>query len=273
MLTSTTGRISLGSSSSQPSKIRGVSPASLSSVRDENYRAAVRVSRNYLRLVRGWVGTTSAYDVGMKLSTLLVLSAFALPVVACGGSVEDGTSEDALTESRTVKVLESSAEDGVLKSSIAGAVSGTSAQRAAETILKVASWSQLKANGTPVFSSVELVRDDKVSLAADGVRKVKANVYVSSSYGDIKIPVNLTAKRTGKVVNIKLVNESVSVFFTTVLEDGGIKMDLTLTETDGGVALAGTYNVELQAGQENAPKMELLGPLYDWAKPRMKAVP
>jgi hypothetical protein len=209
----------------------------------------------------------------MKLSAVLVLYALSIPVVACGGSLEDGSSEAELTESRTVKVLASSADDGVLKSSLAGAVSATNVQRAADTILKVASWSQLKANGTPVFSRVELVRDDKVSLAADGVRKVRANVYVSSSYGEIKIPVNLTAKRTGKVVNIKLVNESVSVFFTTVLEDGGIKMDLTLTETDGGVKLAGTYNVALQAGQENAPKMELLGPLYDWAKPRMKAVP
>jgi hypothetical protein len=209
----------------------------------------------------------------MKLSTLVLCCSLVLPTVACGGAVDEGSAESNLTESKIVKVLTSSAEDGVLKSSLVGAVSAATAERAADTILKVASWSQLKAQGESVFSRVELVRDDKVKLAQDGVRKVKANVYVASSYGDIKIPVNLTAKRTGKVVNIKLVNESVSVFFTTVLEAGGITMDLTITETEGGVTLAGTYKVELQAGQENAPKMELLGPLYDWAKPRMKAAP
>jgi hypothetical protein len=213
--------------------------------------------------------------VGMKLSILAVCTILAaLPAVnACGGNMdEQGNAEEALTEAKTVKVLESSAESGILKSSLAGAVNATNAQRAAETILNVAAWSQLKSNGTPVFTKVNLVRDDKVSLAADGTRKVKVNVYVASSYGDIKIPLMLTAKRTGKTITIKLVSESVSVFFTTVLEAGGITMDLTIAEVAGGVNLTGKYAVELQAGQENAPKMELLGPLYDWAKPRMKSV-
>jgi hypothetical protein len=67
-----------------------------------------------------------------------------------------------------------------------------------------------------------------------------------------------------------LSNASVSVFFTTVIEAGGINMKLQLKAVPGGVEISGKYNVQLQAGQENAPKMELLGPLYAWAKPRMK---
>lgn len=209
----------------------------------------------------------------MKISAVLLLCLVALSPVAtgCAGAVDESdSSEDALTDGKTVKLLHSSPDDGILKSTIAGGVAGPNAQRAAETILKVASWSQLKAGSTPIFSKVELVRDDKVALNRDATRKLRANVSVSSRYGDIKIPVDVVAKRTGNAINIKLSCDRVSVLFTTVLDPGGILMDLTLSDVAGGVKITGNYGVALQAGEENAPKMELLGPLYDWSKPLMK---
>jgi hypothetical protein len=220
-----------------------------------------------------------------------MLTRFALLVVtvlgsaACSGAQSE-TSVSDLVEQKTIKVLESSAETGVLKSSLLGTVDNTTVEKAADAFMNVSAWSALEtASGNPVFSKVTLERDNKMNLA-EGPRSVGANVYVATAYGDVQIPVTLSAKQSDgacptpatettaapcqHVVTIKLTNAKVTKLFKTVIEPGGLSMSLVVKPVGDGVSITGAFAVALKEGKENAPTMELLGPLYDWAKPRMK---
>jgi hypothetical protein len=222
-----------------------------------------------------------------------MLTRFALFVItalgsaACSGSLSETSASD-LTEKKNVTILESSAEGGILKSSLLGTVERTTVEKAAETFMNVSAWSALEtASGNPVFSKVTLERDNKMDLA-DGPRLVNASVFVATAYGDVQIPVTLTAKQSDgtcpapsasestpvvcpKIVTIKLTNAKVTKLFKTVIESGGLSMSLVVKPLgEGGVTITGSFAVALKEGKENAPTMELLGPLYDWAKPRMK---
>jgi hypothetical protein len=207
----------------------------------------------------------------LALGLLLSLSAGAI-LSGCGASDSSESVESDLTDSVTVTVLESSASSGVLRSSIRSTVAATTLEKAADTLLNVPGWSELIADGQRVFSRTARTSDDRSSLTAVGAkRKVRATVSVPSSAGQVDIPVTIDAvRKDNATLTLTLRSAAVSVFFTTVLEEGGIAMNLTLTAVAGGIKIEGDYKVELQAGQENAPKMELLGPLYAWGKPRMK---
>jgi hypothetical protein len=219
------------------------------------------------------------------LTRFALLFMAALGSVACSGTLLETSASD-LAEQKSVKILESSAEGGILKSSLLGTVDRTTVEKAAETFMNVSAWSALEtASGNPVFSKVTLERDNKMDLA-DGPRLVNASVFVATAYGDVQIPVTLTAKQSEgncpapatettpaacpKIVTIKLTNAKVTKLFKTVIEPGGLSMSLVVKPLGEGVTITGAFAVALKEGKENAPTMELLGPLYDWAKPRMK---
>jgi hypothetical protein len=120
------------------------------------------------------------------LAALLVSTAGFSVACSARTDAESGAAEANLTDAVDVKVLESDGSSGVLRSTIKATVASTTLEKAADTLLTVSGWKDLKDEGRRVFTRTK--RDsDEGGLANDGdERTIEASVYVTSSAGEIQ---------------------------------------------------------------------------------------